>query len=716
MTVARKMAVLVFVVLIGIGGLAGLNIQQMNKVFHAANEGNANVIPSLRVLNHAILTLSGIRTLLWQHLNHSDASEMGKLEQKVAVSHQEILDALKRYESLTVDAKDKEMLAADRVAFMDYVVVRDQFLALSLAGKKQEARDLSKANTAKITRVWEAFEEHMQYNVALGKKSEAAAEATRSSAQTVSLMIAGLTLLLVAAIAFAIIRNLLNQLGGEPDKATDVANRIAVGDFSSKIKLKHDDGSSLMAAMQHMTEVIQGLVAEMNAMSTAHEKGDIDVKIDAHKFEGGYRTMAEGLNAMVGAHIGVNRKALACVAEFGKGNCDVELEAFPGKLIFINTTIEQVRANIKTLIGDVNLLAQAAVDGRLDARVDAMRHQGDFRRIVEGLNAVMEAMVGPVGEIGRIMTAVEHGDLTRSITKEYRGQLKALCDTVNNTVAKLAETIAQVTHTTEELSSATSQVANTALALSQASSEQAASVEETSASIEEMSASIEQNTENAKVADSMSSDGTRKAAEGGAAVTQTVAAMKQIARKIGIIDDIAYQTNLLALNAAIEAARAGEHGKGFAVVAAEVRKLAERSQVAAQEIGQLAVNSVGLAETAGKLLDEIVPATKKTADMVQEITAASSEQSMGVGQINGAMAQLNQITQQNASSSEELAATSQEMTEHAANLRQLMAFFALEGVGHRGAARPPSAPVASRAAAGKIKSSGAFNESEFARF
>ena len=170
----------------------------------------------------------------------------------------------------------------------------------------------------------------------------------------------------------------------------------------------------------------------------------------------------------------------------------------------------------------------------------------------------------------------------------------------------------------------------------------------------------------------------QEAADGGESVKATVAAMQQIAKKIGIIDDIAYQTNLLALNAAIEAARAGEHGKGFAVVAAEVRKLAERSQVAAQEIGEVASSSVELAEKAGKLLDEMVPSISKTSDLVQEIAAASAEQSSGVSQINAAMAQLSQTTQQNASSSEELAATAEEMSSQAEQLQQTMSFFRLD--------------------------------------
>ena len=244
-------------------------------------------------------------------------------------------------------------------------------------------------------------------------------------------------------------------------------------------------------------------------------------------------------------------------------------------------------------------------------------------------------------------------------------------------------------------------------------------MEETTATIEQASTSIQQNTENAKIADSMSAEGSKKAAEGGVAVTQTVTAMKDIARKISIIDDIAYQTNLLALNAAIEAARAGEHGKGFAVVAAEVRKLAERSQIAAQEISQLAVTSVDMAEMAGRLLDEIVPATKKTADLVQEITAASEEQSIGVGQVNAAMLQLNQITQQNASASEELAATAEEMSGQAANLQEIMGFFTVAGVrpASRPAARQPSPRLALPTLLSKsIGPRDGVDESSFSRF
>jgi methyl-accepting chemotaxis protein len=301
---------------------------------------------------------------------------------------------------------------------------------------------------------------------------------------------------------------------------------------------------------------------------------------------------------------------------------------------------------------------------------------------------VTRSITKPIGAAVDVANRLADGDLNVRIQSSARDETGQLLTALHNMVSKLAAIIGDVRGAANTLSGAAEEVSATAQSLSQASSEQAATVEETSASMEQMSASIAQNTENAKVTDGMASRAATDAAEGGEAVRQTVTAMKSIADKIGIVDDIAYQTNLLALNAAIEAARAGEHGKGFAVVAAEVRKLAERSQVAAQEISEVAKGSVSLAERAGSLLGEIVPSIKKTSELVQEITAASTEQSVGVGQINTAMTQLNQTTQQNASASEELAATSEEMSSQAEQLQQLMAFFKLEGGAHGLQAKP----------------------------
>jgi methyl-accepting chemotaxis protein len=291
--------------------------------------------------------------------------------------------------------------------------------------------------------------------------------------------------------------------------------------------------------------------------------------------------------------------------------------------------------------------------------------------------AVTRSIVRPLSEALTVADRVAEGDLTVRVEAGTGDEAGRLIAALQKMVDQLDRIIGDVGATADHIANAAGQVSSSAQSLSQATSEQAASVEETSASIGQITDSIAHNTENAKVTDEMASGAAAKAAEGGTAVNSTVHAMKSIADKIGIVDDIAYQTNLLALNAAIEAARAGDHGKGFAVVAAEVRKLAERSQVAAQEIGELATSSVKTAEQAGQLLDAIVPSIAQASGLVREIAAASSEQSSGVGQINGAMGQLNKATQQNAAGAEQLAATAEEMGAQSAHLQALMGFFKL---------------------------------------
>jgi methyl-accepting chemotaxis protein len=335
---------------------------------------------------------------------------------------------------------------------------------------------------------------------------------------------------------------------------------------------------------------------------------------------------------------------------------------------------------------------------------------------------ILLSITRPLMEALNVANRVAEGDMTVRIDVNSNDETGQLLNAMKTMVEKLSQIIGEVRGAAENLTSASEEVSSTAQSMSQATNEQAASVEETSASVEQMGASINQNSDNSKVTEGIAAKAAKDANQGGIAVKETVTAMKQIAGKIGIIDDIAYQTNLLALNAAIEAARAGEHGKGFAVVAAEVRKLAERSQVAAQEIGELASGSVSKAEDAGKLLDEIVPAINKTSDLVQEITAASEEQSSGAAQINTAMNQLNQITQQNASATEELAATAEEMSGQAEQLQQLMSFFKVSG--GTGAKHQPFQPtVTAMPAAKPVKSAAKFasapvrhNEAEFVKF
>jgi methyl-accepting chemotaxis protein len=392
-------------------------------------------------------------------------------------------------------------------------------------------------------------------------------------------------------------------------------------------------------------------------------------------------TLLTVMALLISRSISIPLKSVVDVADrMAKGDFNFNLETTGrDEASAMFRAVMTVRDAVQGMLADAKMLSSAAQQGKLETRADTSKHEGEFRAIIDGMNATVNAIVEPINDVKRVMAAVEQGDLTQRIDADYRGDFGVLQDSVNNTVAKLAVTIEQVSTSAGELTNASSQVSSTSQVLSQSTSEQAASLEETTAAIEEMSASIAQNTDNAKTTDGIARKSSEDALAGGEAVRSTVAAMKSIAGKISIIDDIAYRTDLLALNAAIEAARAGEHGKGFAVVAAEVRKLAERSQIAAQEIAELASNSVETAERAGSLLETMLPSIRKTADLVREITAASEEQSIGSGQISQAMAQMNGVTQQNASAAEELSATAEEMNAQAENLKELMAQFKVAG-------------------------------------
>ncbi|WP_446809535.1 HAMP domain-containing methyl-accepting chemotaxis protein [Methylomonas sp. 2BW1-5-20] len=593
MTVTQRLLLLIGAAILGLAGLSVFNYIQIDRVYTATNYNTVNILPSIIVINDASDELAGIRTLVWQHMTQADDTVMDTIERNIDNKRANIDKLLKDYEKLLADDEDKNLLREDRASLEEYDKLRLKVRDLSRQNKNTEARDFMTSNQAVVNKVTDAFKNHIEYNQRLSIKASNEAAAIQSNATTISVLITLLSILAIGTLGFFIARNLMRQLGGEPDFVANLAYKISVGDLTTQIILKSGDTASVMVAM----------------------------------------------NKMVSA--------------------------------------------IKALIDDVGTLSRAAVEGRLEVRADAAKHQGDFRKIVEGVNATLDGVILPLNESVEVLSLVEQGDLTRTVDGNYKGQLGEFKDTVNNTIAKLSQTISEVISAADQLGNASEQISATSQTLSQAASEQAASVEESSASIEEMAASINQNAENAKITDGMASKASMEASQGGVAVKQTVDAMREIAKKIGIIDDIAYQTNMLALNAAIEAARAGDHGKGFAVVAAEVRKLAERSQIAAQEIGELAENSVETAESAGKLLDEIVPSIAKTSDLVQEIAAASQEQSAGVAQVNIAMNQMNQITQQNASASEQLAATAEEMTGQAEQLQTLMSFFRLEGRGRK---------------------------------
>lgn len=405
--------------------------------------------------------------------------------------------------------------------------------------------------------------------------------------------------------------------------------------------------------------------------------------------------------------------------KFARGDTEVDTTVNPGDddtreaaeaFRKIHAAQDSAAKAVRALVNDANMLSKAAVEGKLSTRADASRHQGDYRKIVQGINETLDLVLTPINDAVKVLEALANRDLRARMDGSYQGDHARMKEYVNRMADALHEALAQVAEATDQVSSASAQIASSSQAVSQGATEQASSLEETSSTLEEISSMTKQNADNTQQARALALATKAAADSGSAAMSRMMEAMRRIresaegtAAIIADINEIAFQTNLLALNAAVEAARAGDAGRGFAVVAEEVRNLALRSKEAAKRTDELIKQSVKQAgegevitnEVNGNLT-EIVSSVGKVTDIVGEIAVASQEQARGIDQVNKAVSQMEQVVQQAAANSEETSSAAEELASQAQGLAAMVGAFQLNRSSSRASRASFSASSASR--------------------
>jgi methyl-accepting chemotaxis protein len=474
-------------------------------------------------------------------------------------------------------------------------------------------------------------------------------------------------------------------------KAMACVAEFGKGNFEAPLEKFPGKKAFINENIEQLRNRVKMFIAEMTRMSEQHNLGDIDVVIPEDKFEGAYRTMAKGVNDMVLGHISVKKKAMACVAEFGKGNFEAPLEKFPGKKAFINDTIEALRRNLKEVANELNELVEATLDGKLATRGKANAYSGDWKKLLEGINSLIEAFVKPIEVTSDYLSKIGNGVVPVKITDTYQGDfntiknninsciegLKGLVETnsvlqqmakndytfkVNGSYLGIFAEVAQATNTVvEALTSSIVQISGHAQSLASSSEEltavstqMSANAEETAAqsnvvsaageqvsknvqtvatATEEMSASVKEIAKNANEAAKVAGSAATMAETTNATVAKLGESSAEIGQVIKVITSIAQQTNLLALNATIEAARAGEAGKGFAVVANEVKELAKETAKATEDISQKIAAIQTDTKGAVDAIGQITLIIQQINDISNTIASAVEEQTATTNEI-----------------------------------------------------------------------------------
>jgi methyl-accepting chemotaxis protein len=718
------------IVILGAIGFAIFAMAQMNSIYQGGNYLATNTIPSIYGVDQLENKVSYYRRQEQQHILATSAQDQAIREANLAKTDSEIQALIKNYqENLISDATDKQNIDSIASQWQAYKTIDAPIIELSRANKDQDALTLLNGDAStKLTALESTLDQSSQYNQKLSSDQARSMKTTFDTSLywSIGLMIAITLLALVLGLWQS------NSISSAARQLVKIADGISHGEMEHVITINsRDEMGEIAAGFKQMIANIQTMVADANMLSKAAVEGKLATRADASKHQGDFRKIVQGVNDTLDAVIGPLNVAANYVDLISKGDIPAKItDTYNGDFNTIKNNLNQCIDVVNLLVADANMLSKAAVEGKLATRADASKHQGDFRKIVQGVNDTLDAVIGPLNVSAGYVDLISKGEIPEKIVDNYNGDFNTIKGNINSMLVYLEEmaqaagqiaegdltaevnprskkdvlgsafskmisnlnnTMAQTNAVTNQVVQAVEQVRSVSQDLSSNAQEQSAAVEEVASSVQETDSQVKASADHASMANQLVSQTAALASAGqvkmnslSESINSISHSSQEISKIIKVIDDIAFQTNLLALNAAVEAARAGQYGKGFAVVAQEVRNLAERSAKAAKSTAELIEDSsrrvaegVNMTGETAHSLNEIVQNVVKVKDLVGEIAAASDEQTKALNQISQAITQVSQGTQSNSSQSEELASTADELGGLADRLREEVDRFRL---------------------------------------
>ncbi|MCL2216358.1 MAG: methyl-accepting chemotaxis protein [Defluviitaleaceae bacterium] len=731
-------AIIIFLsAVVGLMGIIGMSrLYQSSVSMHEEQiVGMDNLREAMNYMNQSIININNVAFMSFYDDRHGAEVAKHEFEVSAAAFERTLGTAITIGE---LDALYQPIVAEFRNNFLPN---SRRIIELSLANIPDHARMLDvnvlMAVNAEIT----GRLERLLNSLADAHTAIADYTVLRNSRQSNIFITMQMTLVVIGIVTGVVLSMLITGSIVKPVRQMVVAAKeISVGNMNVNLpKASKSEIGELTESFGGVVDVIKGIMGDVaNLSREVNINGDIEYRINAKKYQGGYKEVIDGLNDFTDSFVNDVLSILTALGNVGKGDFQIQIKKLPGKKVILNETIDELMANLNAVSKEMGqMVISATLQGDLSYKADADRYQGDWGALMKGLNHMTETVHAPITEIRESIAvlntgsfnppkvngdymgdflaikndwneyvsvlpavmkeisdclgAISGGNLTRAITMEFEGDYDGVKLSVNNIAANLHKTMSEIQTASAQVLSGAQQISASATDLANGANIQANSISQLNTSVDLINQQTQQNAANAKVANALSNTSSDNARDGNDAMKQTLEAMHDIKTAAGditkiiqAIEGIAFQTNLLALNAAVEAARAGEHGRGFSVVAEEVRSLAGRSQASASETTVLieSTNATvesgsAIANTTAESLDRIVENTNKVRDIVSAIADASQSQASAIQQVSAGLMEVSGVVQNNSAVSEEAAAAAEELNSQAEMLQQLVSFFKL---------------------------------------